>query len=147
VRRHRHGVDARAIHSDPADQNGLVSVNCAAVAPSLISSELLATKKARSPVHAAPTGPFRVGRIRTIFLDEVGETPADVQVALLRVAAKSGIRAGRGTYPSGGFRVIAATNRNFEAAKANGTIRSTSFTGVNVFPIEVRRFGRRKDMF
>jgi transcriptional regulator with GAF, ATPase, and Fis domain len=91
-------------------------------------------------------GRFELANGGTIFLDEVGELPADTQVALLRVLQEREFErvGGKQSIPID-VRVIAATNRNLEAATANGTFRSDLFYRLNVFPIEVPPLRERKE--
>ncbi len=122
-------------------------MNCAALAPSLISSELFGHEKgAFTGATQRRPGRFELANAGTIFLDEVGELPADVQVALLRVLQEREFERVGGTVSiKVDVRVIAATNRNLEAAKANGPFRSDLFYRLNVFPIEVPPLRERKD--
>ena len=139
---------ARAIHKrSRRSARAFVSVNCAALAPSLISSELFGHEKgAFTGATQRRPGRFELANAGTIFLDEVGELPADVQVALLRVLQEREFERVGGTVSiKVDVRVIAATNRNLEAAKANGTFRSDLFYRLNVFPIEVPPLRERKD--
>jgi PAS domain S-box-containing protein len=139
---------ARAIHKrSHRSQRGFVSVNCAALAPSLISSELFGHEKgAFTGAVQRRLGRFELANGGTIFLDEVGELPADTQVALLRVLQEREFeRVGGKQSIQVDVRVIAATNRNLEDAKANGTYRSDLFYRLNVFPIEVPPLRDRKD--
>src|SRR6266404_1471836 len=139
---------ARAIHKrSRRSERAFVSVNCAALAPSLISSELFGHEKgAFTGATQRRPGRFELANAGTIFLDEVGELPTDVQVALLRVLQEREFERVGGTVSiKVDVRVIAATNRNLEAAKANGTIRSDLFYRLNVFPIEVPPLRERKD--
>ena len=139
---------ARAIHKrSRRSERAFVSVNCAALAPSLISSELFGHEKgAFTGATQRRPGRFELANAGTIFLDEVGELPADVQVALLRVLQEREFERVGGTVSiKVDVRVIAATNRNLEAAKANGPFRSDLFYRLNVFPIEVPPLRERKD--
>ena len=139
---------ARAIHKRSLRaQRAFVSVNCAALAPSLISSELFGHEKgAFTGAMQRRLGRFELANGGTIFLDEVGELPPDTQVALLRVLQEREFErvGGKQSIPID-VRVIAATNRNLEAATANGTFRSDLFYRLNVFPIEVPPLRERKD--
>lgn len=139
---------ARAIHKrSPRAQRAFVSVNCAALAPSLISSELFGHEKgAFTGATQRRLGRFELANGGTIFLDEVGELPTDTQVALLRVLQEREFERVGGKQPIQiDVRVIAATNRNLEAATANGTFRSDLFYRLNVFPIEVPPLRERRD--
>ena len=139
---------ARAIHKrSRRSERAFVSVNCAALAPSLISSELFGHEKgAFTGATQRRPGRFELANDGTIFLDEVGELPADIQVALLRVLQEREFERVGGTGSiKVDVRVIAATNRNLETAKANGTFRSDLFYRLNVFPIEVPPLRQRKD--
>ena len=116
-----------------------VSVNCAAMAPSLISSELFGHEKgAFTGATQRRLGRFELADSGTIFLDEVGELPADTQVALLRVLQEREFeRVGGDRSIQVDVRVIAATNRDLKAAIASGAFREDLFYRLNVFPIEV----------
>jgi PAS domain S-box-containing protein len=139
---------ARAVHKR-SNRSGraFVSVNCAALAPSLISSELFGHEKgAFTGATQRRLGRFELADGGTIFLDEVGELPADIQVALLRVLQEREFERVGGTNPVRvDVRVIAATNRDLEAATGGGTLRSDLFYRLNVFPIEVPPLRERKD--
>src|SRR5262245_16703621 len=131
---------ARAVHKrSRRSGRPFVSVNCAALAPSLISSELFGHEKgAFTGATQRRLGRFELGDGGTIFLDEVGELLPDTQVALLRVLQEREFeRVGGTNVVHVDVRVIAATNRDLEAAVANGTFREDLFYRLNVFPIEV----------
>jgi formate hydrogenlyase transcriptional activator len=116
-----------------------VRVNCAAIPPSLIASELFGHEK------GAFTGAIqrRLGRFEsadggTIFLDEIGDLPAETQIALLRVLQEREFeRAGSSKPIFVDVRVVAATNRDLEAAVTAGTFRQDLFYRLNVFPLRV----------
>ena len=139
---------ARAVHRR-SNRSGrpFVSVNCAALAPALISSELFGHEK------GAFTGAMqrRVGRFEqadggTIFLDEVGELPPETQVALLRVLQEREFERVGGTQPIRvDVRLIAATNRDLKTAVAGGAFRQDLFYRLNVFPIEAPPLRERND--
>jgi transcriptional regulator with GAF, ATPase, and Fis domain len=139
---------ARAIHKrSRRSQRAFVSVNCAALAPSLISSELFGHEKgAFTGAMQRRLGRFELANGGTIFLDEIGELPLDTQVALLRVLQEREFERVGGTQPVKiDVRVIAATNRNLDAAVANGTFRSDLYYRLNVFPIQVPPLRERQD--
>jgi PAS domain S-box-containing protein len=139
---------ARAIHKrSRRAQRAFVSVNCAALAPSLISSELFGHEKgAFTGALQRRLGRFELANGGTIFLDEIGELPLDTQVALLRVLQEREFERVGGTQPIKiDVRVIAATNRDLEAAVANGTFRPDLYYRLNVFPIEVPPLRERQD--
>jgi formate hydrogenlyase transcriptional activator len=139
---------ARAIckRSNRADR-AFIRVNCAAIPPSLIASELFGHEK------GAFTGAMerRVGRFEsanggTIFLDEIGELPAETQVALLRVLQEREFeRVGSSKPISVDVRVLAATNRDLKAAVAAGAFRQDLFYRLNVFPINIPPLRERTD--
>src|SRR5262252_1601712 len=139
---------ARAIHkkSQRADR-AFVSVNCAAIPRDLIPSELFGHEKgAFTGATQRRLGRFELADGGTIFLDEVGELLPDTQVALLRVLQERELeRVGGGQPIHVDVRVIAATNRDLEAAVANGTFRQDLFYRLNVFPIEMPPLRERKD--
>jgi PAS domain S-box-containing protein len=139
---------ARAIHKrSTRSQGAFVSVNCAALAPSLISSELFGHEKgAFTGATQRRLGRFELANGGTIFLDEVGELPADIQVALLRVLQEREFERVGGTQSIRvDVRVVAATNRDLEAAMVDGTFRADLFYRLNVFPIQVPPLRERKD--
>jgi DNA-binding NtrC family response regulator len=139
---------ARAIHKrSRRSSRAFVSVNCAAIPQPLIASELFGHER------GAFTGALqrRVGRFEladggTIFLDEVGDLPADTQTALLRVLQEREFERVGGTHSiRADVRVIAATNRDLKAAMAAGTFRSDLFYRLNVFPIAMPPLRERRD--
>ena len=139
---------ARGIHqSSPRASRAFVSVNCAALAPSLISSELFGHEKgAFTGAVQRRLGRFELADGGTIFLDEVGELSPDTQIALLRVLQEREIERVGGTKPIPvDVRVIAATNRDLTIATANGTFRPDLFYRLNVFPIDVPPLRERKE--
>jgi transcriptional regulator with GAF, ATPase, and Fis domain len=139
---------ARAVHmrSHRSDR-AFVSVNCAALAPSLISSELFGHEKgAFTGATQRKLGRFELADGGTIFLDEVGELLPDTQAALLRVLQEREFERVGGAHPIHvDVRVIAATNRDLKAATTTGTFRQDLFYRLNVFPIEVPPLRERKD--
>jgi transcriptional regulator with GAF, ATPase, and Fis domain len=139
---------ARAVHKrSQRAGRAFVSVNCAALAPALISSELFGHEKgAFTGATQRRLGRFEQAHGGTIFLDEVGEIPPDTQVALLRVLQEREFeRVGGAQTIKIDVRVITATNRDITAAVANGTFRQDLFYRLNVFPIEVPPLRERTD--
>jgi DNA-binding NtrC family response regulator len=139
---------ARAVHKRSRRAGrAFVIVNCAALAPSLISSELFGHEKgAFTGAAQRRLGRFELADGGTIFLDEVGELLPDTQAALLRVLQEREFdRVGGGQPVRVDVRVIAATNRDLNAAVANGTFRQDLFYRLNVFPIEVPPLRERKE--
>jgi formate hydrogenlyase transcriptional activator len=131
---------ARAIHrrSNRASR-AFVSVNCAAIPRDLIASELFGHEKgAFTGATQQRLGRFELASGGTIFLDEVGELPPETQVALLRVLQEREFERVGGTHPiRADVRVIAATNRDLQAAIRTGSFRSDLFYRLHVFPIEI----------
>ncbi len=131
---------ARAIHrlSNRASRP-FIRVNCAAIPPSLIASELFGHEKgAFTGALQRRQGRFEAAHGGTIFLDEIGELPTETQITLLRVIQEREFERVGSTQPiSVDVRIIAATNRDLEAAVANGSFRSDMFYRLNVFPIHV----------
>ena len=139
---------ARAIHKrSNRSHRAFVSVNCGALAPSLIASELFGHEKgAFTGAVQQRRGRFELATGGTIFLDEVGELPPDTQVALLRVLQEREFERVGGTRSiQVDVRVIAATNRDLEAAVVQGTFRSDLFYRLNVFPIDLPPLRERKE--
>jgi formate hydrogenlyase transcriptional activator len=139
---------ARAVHKR-SQRSGrpFVSVNCAALPPTLVSSELFGHEKgAFTGATQRRLGRFEMADRGTIFLDEVGELLPDIQAALLRVLQEREFERVGGDQPvQVDVRVIAATNRDLTAAVANGTFRKDLLYRLNVFPIEVPPLRERKD--
>ncbi len=131
---------ARAIHKGSHRAgHAFISVNCAAIPSSLIASELFGHEKgAFTGALQRRQGRFELAHSGTIFLDEIGELPAETQLALLRVLQERQFeRVGGSRVIPVDVRVIAATNRDLEAAIAAGVFRSDLFYRLNVFPIDV----------
>jgi PAS domain S-box-containing protein len=139
---------ARAIHKhSQRSGEAFISVNCASIPSSLIASELFGHEKgAFTGAIQRRQGRFELAHSGTIFLDEVGELPAETQVALLRVLQERQFeRVGGNRVLSTDVRVIAATNRDLTSAIAAGTFRADLFYRLNVFPIEVPPLRKRKE--
>ncbi len=139
---------ARAIHkgSQRAGQ-AFISVNCAAIPSSLIASELFGHEKgAFTGALQRHQGRFEMAHSGTIFLDEIGELPAETQIALLRVLQERQFeRVGGSRVISSDVRIIAATNRDLSAAIAAGAFRADLFYRLNVFPIDVPPLRQRQE--
>ncbi len=139
---------ARAIHRrSRRSSRAFVSVNCAAIPRDLIGSELFGHEKgAFTGATQRRLGRFELAEGGTIFLDEIGELPAETQIALLRVLQEHEFErvGGTGSIRTN-VRVIAATNRDVEAAIAAGTFRSDLFYRLNVFPIEMPPLRDRRE--
>jgi transcriptional regulator with PAS, ATPase and Fis domain len=139
---------ARAIHKrSPRASRAFVSVNCAAVPRDLIASELFGHEKgAFTGATQRRLGRFELAEGGTIFLDEVGELPAEMQISLLRVLQEREFeRVGGNRSIRADVRVVAATNRDLQAAIAEGGFRSDLFYRLNVFPIEIPALRERKE--
>jgi formate hydrogenlyase transcriptional activator len=139
---------ASAIHKrSKRSTKAFIRVNCAAIPPSLLASELFGHEK------GAFTGAVqrRLGRFEsadggTIFLDEIGDLPLDTQAALLRVLQEREFeRVGSSRPISVDVRVLAATNRDLESGVTAGTFREDLFYRLNVFPIQIPPLRERKD--
>jgi len=139
---------ARSIHKrSQRFGRPFVSVNCAALPPTLVSSELFGHEKgAFTGATQRRLGRFEMADGGTIFLDEVGELLPDTQAALLRVLQEREFeRVGGGQPIQVDVRVIAATNRDLNAAVAHGSFRQDLLYRLNVFPIEVPPLRERKE--
>jgi PAS domain S-box-containing protein len=139
---------ARAVHKRSSrSSRGFVSVNCAAIPTALIAPELFGHEKGAftGALHRR-LGRFELAEGGTIFLDEVGELPMETQVTLLRVLQEREFeRVGGNQVIRADVRVVAATNRDLEAAIAAGTFRKDLFYRLNVFPIEIPPLRERKE--
>jgi transcriptional regulator with GAF, ATPase, and Fis domain len=122
-------------------------VNCASIPASLIASELFGHEKgAFTGALQRRQGRFELAHTGTIFLDEVGEFPAETQIALLRVLQERQFeRVGGSRVIPTDVRIIAATNRDLPAAIAAGTFRADLFYRLNIFPIHVPPLRNRKE--
>jgi PAS domain S-box-containing protein len=139
---------ARAIHRrSRRSSRAFVSVNCAAIPRDLIASELFGHEKgAFTGATQRRLGRFELAEGGTIFLDEVGELPVETQIALLRVLQEHEFErvGGTGSIQTN-VRIIAATNRDLDAAITSATFRSDLFYRLNVFPIEVPSLRDRRE--
>jgi len=139
---------ARAIHKrSQRSSRAFVSVNCAAIPASLIASELFGHEKgAFTGALQRRLGRFELAEGGTLFLDEIGELSSETQTALLRVLQEREFqRVGGSESIAADVRLIAATNRDLNAAMAAGAFRSDLFYRINVFPIEMPALRERKD--
>ena len=139
---------ARAIHKrSHRFHRPFVRLNCAAIPPSLIASELFGYEKgAFTGATQRHIGRFELANGGTIFLDEIGEIPAEAQVALLRVLQEHEFERVGGTQPIHvNARVLAATNRDLRAAVEAGTFRLDLFYRLNVFPIHMPALRERRE--
>jgi formate hydrogenlyase transcriptional activator len=139
---------ARAVHKKSPRAGGpFISVNCAAIPTALMNSELFGHEKgAFTGALQRRLGRFEMAEGGTIFLDEIGDLPAETQSALLRVLQERELErvGGSQTIPIN-VRVIAATNRNLNVAMAEQHFRSDLFYRLNVFPIEMPPLRDRRD--
>jgi PAS domain S-box-containing protein len=139
---------ARAIHKRSQRSAGVfVSVSCAAIPASLIASELFGHEKgAFTGAIQRHLGRFELAEGGTIFLDEIGELPPDIQITLLRILQEREFeRVGGCKVIRANVRVIAATNRNLPAAIDGGTFRKDLYYRLNVFPIEMPPLRERRE--
>ena len=139
---------ARAIHSYSSRKNrALIKVNCAALPSNLIESELFGHEKgAFTGADRSHKGRFEIADKATLFLDEIGELPLELQPKLLRVIQDGEFeRLGDSRTIKVDVRIIAATNRNLEEEVEKGRFRSDLWYRLNVFPITMPPLRERKE--
>ncbi|MFD2035407.1 sigma 54-interacting transcriptional regulator [Belliella marina] len=139
---------ARAVHNRSSRKGkALIKVNCAALPPQLIESELFGHEKGSfTGATEKRIGKFELAHGGTIFLDEIGELPLELQPKLLRVLQEREIERVGGKGPiSLDVRIIAATNRNLHAEISAGRFRSDLFYRLNVFPIKIPALRERSE--
>jgi PAS domain S-box-containing protein len=142
------GVVARAIHAGSArKERPMVTVNCTAMPANLIESELFGREKgAFTGANARQIGRFELADHGTIFLDEIGEMPLELQSKLLRVIQDGEFeRLGSPRTIKVDVRIIAASNRNLEEEIKSGRFREDLFYRLNVFPITIPPLRQRRE--
>jgi sigma-54 specific flagellar transcriptional regulator A len=133
-------VVARAVHERSARRDGpFVAINCGAIPPDLLESELFGHEKgAFTGAAAQRRGRFELAHGGTLFLDEIGDMPMPMQVKLLRVLQERRFeRVGGSETLEADVCIVAATHRDLEASIAQGRFREDLFYRLNVFPIEL----------
>lgn len=139
---------AQAIHNSGARRNKpLIKVNCAAMPAGLLESELFGHERgAFTGAVARKTGRFEMAHQGTIFLDEIGDIPLELQPKLLRVLQEQEFeRLGSVHSTRVDVRVVAATSRNLPAMLNEGQFRSDLFYRLNVFPVRVPSLRERRE--
>ncbi|MDD2735928.1 MAG: sigma 54-interacting transcriptional regulator [Desulfuromonadaceae bacterium] len=142
------GVVARAIHRNSTrNARPLITVNCATLPATLVESELFGRERgAFTGSDARQIGRFELADGGTIFLDEIGEMPLELQSKLLRVIQDGEFeRLGSPRTIKVDVRIIAASNRNIHEEVKKGTFREDLFYRLNVFPITIPTLRQRKD--
>ncbi len=139
---------ARAVHRlSQRKDKPLVTVNCAALASGVIESELFGHERgAFTGAVSRRAGRFELADGGTVFLDEIGDLPAELQAKLLRVLQEGELERVGGTRTlTVDVRVVAATNRNLQAAVQDGSFRSDLYYRLNVFPLKLPLLRERKE--
>lgn len=139
---------ARAIHGlSGRKDRALVKMNCAALPSNLIESELFGHEKgAFTDAHSKRLGRFEIANGTTLFLDEIGELPLELQPKLLQVIETGEFeRLGSSDTIKVDVRIIAATNRNLEAEVRKGTFREDLWYRLNIFPITMPPLRERRE--
>ncbi len=142
------GVVARAIHSHSSRKSKpLITVNCATLPATLVESELFGREKgAFTGSHTRQIGRFELADGATIFLDEIGDLPLELQGKLLRVIQDGEFeRLGNPRTIKTDVRIIAATNRNLKEEIRNGRFREDLYYRLNVFPVIIPPLKQRKE--
>lgn len=137
---------AEAVHIASGRKGQLIAVNCAAIPSELLESELFGHEKgAFTGAAARRTGRFEMADGGTIFLDEIGDMPLELQAKLLRVLESRKIqRVGGGEEIPVDFRLVTATHQNLDEYVAAGKFRADLYFRINVFPLSVPRLADRK---
>ncbi len=138
---------ARWIHEkSPRDGEAFIDVNCAAIPPDLIESELFGHEKgAFTGAHQQRKGKFELADGGTLFLDEIGDMPQEAQAKLLRALQEQQItRVGGSELINVDVRVVAATNKNLEEEIANGNFREDLYHRIGVIPLQIPPLDERK---
>jgi formate hydrogenlyase transcriptional activator len=139
---------ARALHNaSPRKKKTMVKINCAALPANLIESELFGHERGSfTGATERRTGKFELANNSTLFLDEIGELPLDLQGKLLRALQEREIeRIGGTTVIKVNVRIVAATNRNLLAEVHAGRFRSDLYFRLNVFPISLPPLRERRE--
>ena len=139
---------AKVLHAQsPRRHFPLVCVNCAALPPTLIESELFGHERgAFTGAVAQRQGRFEVAHRGTLFLDEIGDLPLDLQAKLLRVLQEGEFeRLGTSRTRKVDVRIVAATHRDLEEAVADGGFRDDLYYRLNVFPVRLPPLRERRD--
>ena len=142
------GLAAKAIHTNSSRRNGpFVTVNCGAIPEHLMESELFGHQKgAFTDAKETKKGRLELAHGGTLFLDEIGEISMRMQIDLLRVLEDRVFYRVGGTQPiEADFRVIAATNRDLEAAIKSGDFRKDLFYRLNVISFKMPSLSQRKE--
>jgi len=142
------GVVARSIHGRSSrKERPMITVNCSALPANLIESELFGREKgAFTGSHDRQIGRFELADNSTLFLDEIGEMPMELQAKLLRVIQDGEFeRLGGPKTIKVNVRIIASTNRNLEEEIRKGRFREDLFYRLNVFPITIPPLRQRKE--
>jgi transcriptional regulator of acetoin/glycerol metabolism len=142
-------VVAQAVHNSSSRMdNGFVALNCGAISPGLIESELFGYEEGSftGAGKGGRPGKFELAHGGTLFLDEIGEMPLDMQVKLLRALQESAItRVGGNKLIPVDVRIIAATNKNLKDEIARGNFRSDLFYRLSVIPIHIPALRERRE--
>lgn len=138
---------ARSIHINSKRSGNFIPINCGAISKDLVESELFGhTKGSFSGATGNKTGKFVAANFGTIFLDEIGEMPLDLQVKLLRVLQeREVVPVGSNTTTKIDVRVVAATNRDLMAEVKKGHFREDLYYRLNILPIHIPPLSERKE--